>query len=272
MTVLLAAVLMGARPAQALSSGEIIAKTLEKYAGTKSGIGEFTMNQTAGSKKVSVKTELQFERPSKIYLHQTSANIAPGDWLLVSDGANFGYDVPGNPSGPRRRLFEQVAVAESATGNKKILKIHSIYMAAKRSLGDNLNPFVEMATATAGDTQSLKGFMTRLTKIGTPTNKDLADGGTAYLIKGIMFFGDRQLDKEGNPMVDKLTGDPIFESAGNFQMTISKDFELLDFKTVEQVNVVDTATNLPTNVNVITTWTGKLQFDAQPAAGIFTVK
>ena len=271
MTALYAAlILIGPKPQQALTSQEIIAKTLVKYANAKSGVGEFVMSQSTQGKKVAIKTELQIERPSKIYLHQSSDTIAPLDWLLVSDGANFGYDVPGNPAGPRRRLFEPVAITESATGAKKLLKVHSLYMAAKRSLGDNLNPFVEFITQSEGDGQSVKGFLTRLYKINAVQDKTLPDGATVYSIGGNMMFGNAILDEQGKQKYDDK-GNPMFESAGRFELTVSKDFDLVGMKTSETITLNDAATNLPTQVVVVTSWTGKFQIDATPA-DVFKVK
>lgn len=268
MTSLLAAfALMGH---QGLSSSEILSKVLAKYAAANSATGEFTMAQSVGNKKIAIKTELQFVRPSKIYLHQSSEAVAPNDWLLVSDGVNFGYDAPGATQ--RKRLFEQVAITESTTGAKKVLKIHSIYQASKRSLGDTLNPFVEFVTQSEGDNASVKGFLTRMFKMNNPTDKTLPDGTTAYSISGIMGFGDRILNGDGTPQIDKTTGYPIFESAGRFEMVISKDFDLISMRNVDNIQMTDAGTNLPTNVAVITTWTGKFNLNATPDDAIFKVR
>ena len=269
MTALYAALLLG-QPAQGLKSSEVISKVLAKYAEAKTGVGEFVMTQTTQGKKVSIKSELQFERPSKIFLHQSSETVAPNDWLLISDGINFGYDAPGNQA--RKRLFEPVAVVESATGNKKVLKVHSLYLASKRSLGDNLNPFIEFATQSAGDDQSVKGFLTRLHNFAAvPAEKTLADGTAVYSIGGTMYFGNPILDADGKPKMDDK-GNPVFDGAGRFEMSVTKDFSLAQFRTTEQVSLTDTATNLPTTAIIVTTWTGKLQVDGPTANGIFTVK
>ena len=64
----------------------------------------------------------------------------------------------------------------------------------------------------------------------------------------------------------------MFESVGSFEMYITKDFDLAGLKTIENITLNDTATNIPTQVNVITSWTGKFQVDKAPADGIFSVK
>ncbi|HLP00058.1 MAG TPA: hypothetical protein VK171_15795, partial [Fimbriimonas sp.] len=165
----------------------------------------------------------------------------------------------------RRRLFEDVAVTETATGAKKILKAHSIYLAAKRSLGDTINPFVEFATQSVGENASLKGFLARLNNLQPTKEKSMPDGSKAYSIVGVMNFGDRIKDADGN-QTDK------FESAGRFEMTVSKDFDLLGMRTTETISVTDAGTNLPTQINVITNWTGKVAINGTIDASKFTVK
>lgn len=272
MTALIAALVLGAHPAQGMKSTDILAKVLQKYADSNSGVGEITMTQIAGTKKISVKTDLQYVRPSKLFIHQSSTNLPPNDWLVVSDGNNFGYDAPRAGDAPRKRLFEPVAVAELATGTKKLLKNHAIYMAAKRSLGDTLNPFLEFTTQSAGDNQSLKGFMSRLIKINpAPTDKDF-EGASVYDVSGIMGFGDPVLDQNGQQMIDKSSGMAMFDGAGRFNIYITKDFELVGMRTTETVQVNNAATNLPEQIIVITSWSGKVKLNETPADTIFTVK
>ncbi|MBS1725872.1 MAG: hypothetical protein JST51_04070 [Armatimonadetes bacterium] len=272
MTALIAALVLGAQPAQGMKSTDILAKVLQKYADANSGVGEITMTQIAGTKKISIKTDLQYVRPSKLFIHQSSTNVPPNDWLVVSDGTNFGYDAPRTGDAPRKRLFEPVAVAELATGSKRLLKDHSIYMAAKRSLGDTLNPYIEFATQAAGDNQSLQGFMTRMIRINqNPTEKDL-DGASVYDVSGTMGFGDPVLDPDGKQMIDKASGLPMFDGAGRFNLYITKDFEIAGMRTTETVQVNNAATNLPEQIIVITSWSGKVKLNETPADTIFTVK
>jgi hypothetical protein len=267
MTALTLALLLSGNRLPEMSSGELISKCLAKYAAANSGIGEFTMTQTAGGKKVSIKTDLSFERPSKMFLHQSSEAVAPNDWLVVSDGVNFGYDAPGDRSTSRRRLFEPIAITTSVTGEKRTLKIHSIYMAAKLSLGDVPNPFLEFITQNTSENQSLKGYLERISKKmdSVPKEKELLDGTVGYSIAGQMWFGARLKDDEGKP-TDK------FESVGRYEMQISKDFDLVSMKTIETMSITDKSNNLPTVVNIVTTWAGKMQLNQTPSEEIFKVR
>lgn len=272
MTALTLALLMSGNQSP-LKCGEVISKCLMKYAEANSGIGEFEMTQSASGKKVSIKTELQFERPSKLFLHQSSSELAPNDWLLVSDGVNFGYDVPGaRPDNNRRRLFETVATTGTVTGEKKVLKLHSMYMAAKRSLGDVPNPFLEFLTQGKDENQSLKGYLERM-KVPKvePKEKELTDGTTGYSIGGLMYFGERIMNADGTQSKDK-DGNLMFESAGRYEMQISKDFDLVSMKTIEAMSITDKSNNLPTVVNIVTIWTGKVQLNQTPAESVFKVR
>lgn len=266
MTALTIALILAGRQTPVMSSREVIGNCLKKYAGANSGIGEFVMNQSASGKKVSIKTELQFERPSKVFIHQSSASVDPNDWLVVSDGVQFGYDVPGGRTAARHRLFEPIASSPSINGERKVLKVHSIYLASKRSLGDVPNPFLEFITQSADEDQSLKGYLARLKKVDPePKEKELVDGTTGYSISGTMWFGDQLKDADGKP-VDQ------YESIGRYEMQISKDFDLVSMKTVETLAITDKASNLPTQINIVTTWAGKIQLNSKPADSIFKVQ
>jgi hypothetical protein len=267
MTALSIALMLAGQQAPAMKSGEIISKCLAKYAEANTGIGEFVMSQTAAGKKISIKTDLQFERPSKVFIHQFSDNVEPNDWLVVSDGNQFGYDVPGNRNGvARRRLFEPVLSPPGPNGDRRILKIHNIYMASKRSLGDVPNPFLEFITQGSGENVSLKGYLARLKKVDPePKEKEGADGTPVYSISGQMWFGDPLKDADG-----KVTDQ--YESLGRYEMQISKSFDLVSMKTIENMAITDKSNNLPTQINIVTTWTGKVQLNQKPADAIFKVQ
>lgn len=272
MIALTLALLMSDTQTPALKSSAIISKCLTRYAEANSGMGEFVMTQTSGGKKVSIKTELQFERPSKILLHQSSGEVAPNDWLVVSDGVTFGYDIPGTRPDIRRRLFEPIAGTATVTGEKRILKLHSIYMAAKRSLGDVPNPFLEFITQGKEENQSLKGYLERIKQpIADAKEKDLVDGTAGYEIKGQMYFGERIFNVDGTPLLDK-NNNPTFESIGRYEMQISKDFDLVSMKTIETMRITDKSNNLPTEIIVITTWAGKMQLNLAPSEATFKVR
>jgi hypothetical protein len=265
MTALTIALLMAGSQTPAMKSGDIISRCLAKYANVNSGIGEIVMTQSASGKKISVKTDLQFERPSKMFLHQSSETVLPNDWLVVSDGIQFGYDVPAVRTGERRRLFEPIATIGTGNGEKKLLKLHSIYMAAKRSLGDVPNPFLEFITQGKEENQSLLGYLGRIKPSAEAKEKELLDGSTGYSIGGQIGFGDPTQDGNGVP-----TG--RYESMGRFEMQISKDFDLVSMKTIETISTTDKSNNLPTVINVVTIWSGKMQLNQTPAESIFKVR
>ncbi len=271
MTALIVALLMTRHQTPVMKSQDILANCLAKYAAASSVTGEFLMTQTSGGKKVSVKTELQIERPSKIYLHQTSDSVSPNEWLVVSDGSNFGYDLPKDQLGARKRLFEPVVSQPNVTGERMALKVHSIYLATKRSLGDVPNPFVEFSTQSAGDNISVKGFLTRLKYSADAKEKAAADGTPVYSISGTIWLGDAIKNSDGSPSLDSL-GNPKYESAGRYEMQFSKEFDLLSMKSTETISITDKANNLPTQIIIVTTWTGKISVNQTPVQALFKVR
>ncbi len=270
MTAIYAALLLAGQQSQGMSGAEVLSKVLAKYADAKSATGEFTMSQSAGSKKIAIQTEFQMERPSKLFIHQTSSNVAPNDWLVVSDGVNFGYDAPNATQ--RRRLFEPVSGTDPVNGKSRSLRNQGIFMAAKRSLGDPTNPFLEFLTQSGGDQTSVQGFLTRLFKIGSASEKEVG-GAQVYSISGLMGFGAPAIGPDGKQLYDNTSNHyPIFESAGRFELQVTKDFDLVGMKTTENITATDAATNTPTQIVVITTWTGKVKLNELSNPSLFTVK
>jgi len=122
---------------QKTGAAQIMSKVFGRYASAQSISGTIKMAQSAKNVTVNILSELQYDRPSKIYLHQTRDGSKPRQWLLVSDGKLFAYDRPEGVLGRDR-------FPENVTQNGIEQKISDIYVASALSLGD-MNAMLDVA-------------------------------------------------------------------------------------------------------------------------------
>lgn len=118
------------------AASAMVSKVLARYAGAKTVVGKIAMVQTMGSISASVTTELQYERPAKLYIRQVRKSSDPREWMVTSDGAQFSYEMPWDltTGRPKERLIEDVKQ------QGKSLDLRDMYAAAARSLGDRSAP------------------------------------------------------------------------------------------------------------------------------------
>lgn len=156
-------------------ASEIVSKMLSHYSGAQSITGTIKLRQGANGQMArgSMDTEIQFERPSKLYIKQVqntadwgtitvldprgrpreAPRTSPPTWLVTSDGVLFSYDTADDSPGNRQRLLEKVMPRPS-----EVLDVRGIYTAVARSLGDRSVP-LEIAI---GRTDDLRHFTRQL--------------------------------------------------------------------------------------------------------------
>jgi outer membrane lipoprotein-sorting protein len=132
------------------TASALVSKVLAYYSGAQSMVGTIRFTQTAQSRSVVVETNLQFERPSKLYIRQ---ELIAGErmlWLVVSNGTEFSYNTPENLPGATNlpRLIESVSQ------NGLTLDVPKIYKAAASSIGDRSAP-LDIAIGHPEDLKSL---------------------------------------------------------------------------------------------------------------------
>lgn len=130
MTSLFAALIVGQAPS---SAAELLTKMLGHYRNTVSAVGSIKTVITDGAGKVGITTELQYERPSKLYIRQSVSGGKVRDMIVTSDGELFSYDVPRGHGRSREnsRLVELVRANDGF-----LLEVAHIYGAAVNSLHD----------------------------------------------------------------------------------------------------------------------------------------
>ncbi|MFN3728282.1 MAG: hypothetical protein ACK4XJ_01025 [Fimbriimonadaceae bacterium] len=146
------------------SPGQLISGMLRAYAEARTIVGSVQMVQRMGPNMIQVRTQVQLERPAKLYILQTSSAAPRSDqdirvyneerrrWLVTSDGNAFSYDAP------RGILVERDAqrFAERAIDEQgKARDVGSIYRVVKFSLGDK-SPVLDILTSSPRELELLR--------------------------------------------------------------------------------------------------------------------
>jgi hypothetical protein len=161
---------------EGLSASQIMSKMFAHYAEAKSAAGTIRMTQTANGVSVHTNTELQYDRPSQIFLHQIRDGSQARQWYLTSDGKEFSYDPPAtrNPL-----IFGHKRMVEYVTQHNISMTLVDILGAASRSLGD-LNPMIESAISSKDLLKKLTGQWATIVYGGRHT----VNGQTVQAVSG----------------------------------------------------------------------------------------
>ncbi len=113
--------------------GQIVSQMLSYYNDAETLAGTIVMTQRAAGREAIIRTELQVERPAKMFIRQLQrTNYDEAQWLVTSDGKAFSYDPPQNVPGKR--------LVESCNPQGRALTYREIYQASVASLGDRSTP------------------------------------------------------------------------------------------------------------------------------------
>jgi len=190
--------------------------------------GQITLTQAAQNVKITIQTDLQYDKPDKIYLRQTKQGGEPHQWLLVSDGKIFSYDKPAGILGPPR-------FREYVTEHNMHQDVRAIYTAADRSLGDRSC----MLDIAIGKTDDLKAIV--------------GQWATMKLV------GNSKIDEQE---VTEIDGDyrenSLSAITGRYQMFIGKDGDFVRYVLYQRFAVPDHADQV---VDVTSTWDSSLKVD-----------
>lgn len=249
-----------------LDGSTIISKMLAKYAESANVSGEIVMTQSAQGKTLKVVTKLATEKPNKVYLNQSSETVDPRNWLVTCDGGKVSYDSPWKPGSvfQRERIVEPTAFMDQ--GQPKVMRLNDIFVATKRSLGDAINPFLEVSMQSAESNTSIKAFVSRLKSVKAGAEKALEDGTVVVPVSGLIQFGAKDVANSG------IGAKEEFNVIGKFEMLITKDFDLRQVKINESMAIQVPDSNLPVQVNITTIWAGKLDTTTKPDPKLFEAK
>jgi len=144
--------LQGTTPVQpaTTSASEILSRMFAHYAEAQSLVGTIKMTQSANGASIHTETNIQFDRPSLIYLHQMRDGSQAHEWYLTSDGKTFSFDPPDN----RNPIYGRKRPVEYVGQHNTNLTLPDFLSAASHSLGD-LNPMIKVAIGSKPWLQNL---------------------------------------------------------------------------------------------------------------------
>ncbi len=138
LTLLIAATMLQAEPQKDVPAPEspaaLVSRMIGRYSKANSLVGTIRFTQQLASASIGIDTELQVEKPSKLYIRQVRRSSDPRQWLVTSNGNMFSYNAPFERSRPGERLVEPV----SQGGAKQ--DVRQIYSAVTASIGDRSMP------------------------------------------------------------------------------------------------------------------------------------
>ena len=224
-----------------VSAAGIMTKMFAHYADAKSVVGTIKMTLTAAGESLHTNTNVQFDRPSKIFLHQTRDGLHPREWLLVSDAKSFSYDPPNEQS----KIFGQKRHVEYVTQHGTSQNLGDFLSAAAQSLGD-INPMIEAMISSKVWLQKLTGQWATLVYRGKVT----ANGQECHAITG--------------NYRDNVSAPP----SGTFEAYVTEDGEFVKYVLHQRVSV---ANGVRDPVDVTTTWDAVLKIDAPSDPALYSV-
>jgi hypothetical protein len=227
------------------SGGAIISKMLARYAGASTLVGSIKYTVKAGNQTGSIDTVIQYERPKRLYIKQTTSVGQPRTWLVTSDGKLFSYDVPNDQYlASKSRLVEKMQGALRSDGAVSNFDMTDVYKASVLSIGDRSAP-LDIAIGKNEDLVYLKN-----------------QWATVKLV-GKVPAGDR----EANHIVGNWRPYGRAKVAGTYEMFITDEGDLLRF--VRHEMVAPDGGGVPIPVDSI--WDVNLTVGGTPDPALFKI-
>ncbi len=211
---------------------EILTKMFARYASANSISGTIAMTQSANGASIHTNTELQFDRPSQLYLRQVRDGSTARQWLVTSDGTEWTYDRPESQSG----AFGKPRYREYVTQHGYRMTMSDFLTGASSSLGD--------VNAMLISAMSSKEWMKRLT------------GQWASL----QYDGKSTLDGQS---VLKISGqyreNPSLAPSGTFEIYVSEAGDFLRYATRQRMQFPKISQD---PIEIVTVWNSTLKIGA----------
>ncbi len=237
---MLSAIALGLILQAAPTAGEVVSQMLSRYSKAVSAVGTIQFTQSFKTASVTIATQLQYEKPSKVYLRQTKVGRSEKDFLLTSDGKVFTYNAPEAAASGERPVYR---FAEPVEANGKLLDVKAIYLAGVATMIDRSAP-LDIIVSRREDLLFLRDQWVGLT---------LAVDPKGYRITG------KWRENAGQIV------------SGTIAMTISKEYDLLAYRIEEKREFrVASGQSLPADI-LVSDWKVDVKVDAPCDPALFTV-
>lgn len=240
-------------PVQSESPSQIISKMLAKYAYAEQLSGTIVQTYSDGGGKVTIKTKVNYIRPSLLFIEQDRKGKNGLNHQAISDGVLFMYHPPINAQVaplPNERLFEPLSGMLPGTGTRFQHDVGYLYNIAHMSLAPS--NALDIAIGYLPHLRDLNIHIRRLDPLATAEYK--------------------------KKPVHRITGDWAHNAssgkAGIFEMLISPEYDLLRLAHTAQYNTgqIQAGTDNVNPGNVVTLTTTEevsLSVDAKVDKKVF---
>jgi len=216
-----------------LRPAALIGKMLEHYAKAKTCKGTITYRVSAVNETITVRTDLAYERPSKVYLHQVKDRPSVKEWTVVSDGTLFSYDAP--------LSIKDGRLVENVHNHGVDLTVGDIVTVARTSIADPSTP-LDIAVAHLDALKYMRNQWASIDDL-----RPAKDGWRT--------IGGGWREDETQPVSAK------------YEMSIDKDFNLKQF--VLRQTFAGARGEV---VDVLNKWDIELKLDGEVDASLFTLR
>ncbi|MFI5386729.1 MAG: hypothetical protein ACHQ50_11490 [Fimbriimonadales bacterium] len=251
------------------AASQLVTKMLKYYSDLPSLTGSIVLTASDGAGQAQLFTQVQFEKPSKLFIKQVKSGNQSTQWLVVSDGKNFSYDAPqnalgsapgqiGTPGSQNKRLYESVSQIEFVKGaDGKYLRkygnydVQQIYSVGAATICDRSVP-LDIAIGRHEDLQhDVLTWMTVSSNGKTTVNEVEANS----IVGKWRPYGDAATDPNQAP--------------GQYELVITDDGKLLRYTIVQ--NIRRSPPNQSDVVELRETWNVDLNPNGKPDESLFRV-
>lgn len=222
-----------------VTANGLISKAMSRYYDAKTLSGTIQLVQEAKGVSVGISTQIQFDQPSNIYIHQERGGSQPEQYTLVSDGKRFSYDRPGQSLGPRRFV-------EDVTQHGYRQSFREMYAASVRSILDR-SPALDLVIARREDLEALRQRIGARDVSGTV---NVGNGKTAYVV------------------TCNWHDIPGEDATGKIQFVIGAEGDLYQVVRTQRYRVAD---KMAETITITSTWNVNVSVNAATNANLYRV-
>ena len=198
------------------SGGQVVSKVFLKYARAESLSGTIVQTTSDGAGTITVKNEVSYVRPAKLYVGQNRQALNGLNLFVVSDGKTFTYDHPRGTIKvirPGDRLSEPVSGVYEVTNEPFSRVIGEMYAVTHTSMEPVTS--LDIAFAHKPHLSDFTGHVVSAVLSGSVQYK----GRQVYRVTGAWRYykGDRP--------------------SGRWEMLVSSEYDILRFTLVERYSV-----------------------------------
>ncbi len=232
------------------SAAELLGLVIERYHQARTITGTIVNTQTAdGVRPITINTSFQFRRPAHLYIQQTTPDarrLPPGRWVVTSDGDEFSYSRPFNPSEPDNPLLR---ISEKVIVRGEILQVGDIVLAARNGLGDRQCPILDLVCAKTEMLQYLRGTWKSITE----GPEEVYKGQKCRVIEG------------------QYAANPALLPTGTYKIFINSGFDVVRYEVTEKFGALDPETKRQMEIAYTLAWDANLTLNGPVQEKLFTV-